>query len=100
MIKKKGIYLEKIPYGNAFIIIYYDGKHVLVVPNKNGDESKLYLKYSGTTFIDIDNKRTTLTEIISSFCPFGVNFICDDLSDFPLIDIKTILEGRIINWRK
>lgn len=100
MIKKKGIYLEKIPYGNAFTIVYYDGKHVLIVPINNGVEPELYIKYSGTTFIDIDNKRTTLTEIISSYCPFGVNFICDDLRDFPLIDIQTILEYRINNWRK
>lgn len=100
MIKKKGIYIEKIPFGNAFTIIYYDGTYVLIVPINNSVEPELYKKYSGTTFIDFNKKRTTLTEIISSYCPFGVNFICDDINDFPLIDIKTILKGKITNWRE
>ena len=96
MLKKKGIYIEKIPYGNAYTVIYYDGIHLLIIPINNGVEPNLYIKYSGTTFIDDSHKRVTLSSIIKSYCPFGINFICDNLNDFPLIDIKTILDKMLI----
>lgn len=98
MIKKKGIYLEKIPYKNAFTIIYYDGVHVLVIPINNSIMPELYKKYSGTTFIDKNHKRTTISNIITCWCPSGLNYICEDINDFPLLDIKFILDEMLEKW--
>lgn len=95
MIKKKGIYIEKKPYGNSFTIVYYDGSYLLiVVVIKDGCVPVLYEKYSGTTFKDVESgEKTTITKVVNIWCPFGVNYICENVDDFPIIDIKAILNN-------
>lgn len=96
MIKKKGIYLEKQPFGNCYAIIYYDGFHLLVIPINASREPYLYIKYSGTTFTEYNTHQlTTMSRVITRECPFGVNYVCDNPCDFPLIDINNILKGVI-----
>lgn len=98
MIKKKGIYIEKIPYGNPFTIVYYDGTYLLIgVVNKDGCVPVLYEKYSGTTFKDMEtDEKITIKKVINIWCPFGVNYICENVDEFPIIDIKSILR-RCVN---
>lgn len=93
MIKKKGIYIEKQLPNNGYAIIYYDGFHLLVIPINASREPYLYIKYSGTTFCEYNTKQlTTITSVIKRECPFGVNYVCDNPCDFPLIDIYNILK--------
>ena len=98
MIKKKGVYIEKIPYDNQFTIVYYNGTYLLiVVVHKDAEVPVLYKKYSGTTFIDVESREiTTITKVVNMWCPFGVNYVCKNVDDFPIIDIKAIL-SRCIN---
>lgn len=96
MIKKKGIYIEKQPFGNGFAIIYYDGYHLLVIPINANREPYLYIKYSGTTFAEYNTHQlTTMSSVINGECPRGVNYICENVDEFPIIDIKSILRGCI-----
>lgn len=99
MIKKKGIYLEKQTFGNGYAIIYYDGYHLLVIPINASREPYLYIKYSGTTFAEYNTHQlTTISSVIKHECPFGVNYVCDNPCDFPIIDINNILKGIIEKW--
>lgn len=93
MIKRKGIYIEKNEFGKPFSIICYDGNNLVVIPINKGVKPKLFIKYSGTTFKDINGVKTTIKDVVSTYCPKGVNYICDNITDFPLIDINTILKG-------
>lgn len=99
MIKKKGVYIEKQSFGNGYSIIYYDGYHLLVIPINASRDPYLYIKYSGTTFSEYNNTRklATISSIIKNECPFGINYVCDNPCDFPIIDINYILKVVIKN---
>lgn len=99
MIKKKGIYIEKQPFGKGYTILYYDGYHLLVIPINANRKPHLYIKYSGTTFSEYNNTRklTTMSCVIKNECPLGVNYVCDNPGDFPIIDINYILKVVVKN---
>ena len=92
MIKKKGIYIERKNYSEPFHIIYYDGMNLLIIPLRNGVKPTLYVKYSGTTFINTkDKQRTTIKEVVEEVCPYGLNYVCKSSDDFPILDVFNVL---------
>lgn len=97
MIKKKGIYIERKNFSGPFHIIYYDGMYLLIIPIRDGVAPSLYVKYSGTTFINNkDKSRTTIKEVVEKVCPYGLNYVCKDSEDFPIIDVLNVL-GVVID---